>query len=182
MWITQSLSAYIEGFGCAELEEEVYADGKVVGVVGDVEPQHFLFFFLFFIVEEGEDKATVGYIVVGFELFFSFIYEDLLFHFLACRHREEDAVAWFVVCGVERARHVEYAQHVVVALCGGVGGVVYLTVAVKEFLFQTAFASAVGVPHFVDCISLAFQCSFAEIEGCERRGHIAYQCVFHRKD
>ena len=73
LWIAQSLSAYIEGFGCAELEEEVYADGKVVGVVGDVEPQEFLFFFLFFIVEEGEDETTVGYVVVGFELFFSFI-------------------------------------------------------------------------------------------------------------
>ena len=105
-------------FCCTEAQIEVDADGDVTCVVGDIEAEQFFVFALHFVVEQGEDKAAVDVVVVGFEVFFSAIDECLLLYFLACGHGEMDALPYPIVGCVEGACKGEDGEHIVVALIG----------------------------------------------------------------
>ena len=102
--------------GCAEAEVEVDADGHVARVIGDIKTEKFLVFGLLFIIEQGEDEAAIGVLVVSCPVFLAAIDEGLLFHFLACGHGESDALPYLVVLGVETAGEGEDGEHVVVAI------------------------------------------------------------------
>ena len=143
------------GFGCAEAEVEVDADGHVAMVVGDVEAEEFLFFGLLFVVEKGEDEAVVGLSIVGFPIFLASIDEGLLFHFLACRHWEVDALTYLVVLGVEGTGKGEDGEHVVVAVVALMMVFRPFTVTIEEVLFHMALAVGISVPHFIYRIVLS---------------------------
>lgn len=143
--------------GSAELHVEVDADGHVALVVGHIETEKLLFLGLLLVVEQGEDEAVVGLPVVGFPVFLATIDEGLFLYFLACRHREMDAVTELVVFGGEGAGKGEDGEHIVVAFVALVVVFRPLAVAVEIVLLHMALPLGVGVPHFIDGVVLAFE-------------------------
>ena len=109
------VGAVKKSFCCTEAQIEVNADRDVTCVVGDIEAEQFFVFALHFVVEQGEYKAAVDVVVVGFEVFFSAIDECLLRYFLACRHREMDALSYSVMGGIEGTGKGEDGEHVIIA-------------------------------------------------------------------
>ena len=170
------------GFGSAEAEVEVDADGEVAQIVCDVEAEEFLFLGLLFVVEEGEDEAVVGLSIVGFPIFLASIDEGLLFHLLACRHWEVDALSHLVVLSVERTGKGEDGKHVVVALVGFVVMLRPLSVTIEKLLLHVALAVGIGVPDFINGIVLAFEGALAEVERNELGSDVGDEGVAHCED
>lgn len=119
MWCFLVLFSFLtfiqEGFGCAKPEVEIYADGEVSSVVGDIEAKQFFVFAFFFVVKQGKYKTAVNIVIIGFKIFLSPVDEGLLFHFLACRHREMDALSYSVMGGIEGTGKGEDGEHVIIA-------------------------------------------------------------------
>ena len=170
------------GFGCAEAEVEVDADGHVAMVVGDVEAEEFLFFGLLFVVEEGEDEAVVGLAVVGFPVFLASIDEGLFLYILACCHREVDALPDFVVLGIEGTGKGEDGEHVVVAVVALMMVFRPFTVTIEEVLLHVTLAVGIGVPDLIDGIVFAFEGTFAEVKGYKLGGNVGDEGVAHGED
>ena len=170
------------GFGCAEAEVEVDADGHVAMVVGDEEAEEFLFFVFLFVVEQGENKAGVLLVIVGFPFFLAAINEGLFLHLLARRHREMDALPHLVVLSVEGTGEGENGKHVVVAIIGFVVMLGKLAVTIEEFLLHVTLAVGIGVPHFIDGVVFTFEGAFTEVEGNKLGSDVGDEGVTHRED
>ena len=151
-------------------------------VVGDVESEEFLFFVFLFVVEQGENKAGVLLVIVGFPFFLAAINEGLFLHLLACCHREMDALSYLLAGGVERTCEGEDGEHVVVAVVALVVMLRPLSVPIEEVLLHVALAVGVGVPHLIDGVVLALKGSFAKVEGHEFRSDVGDEGVTHRED
>lgn len=85
-------------------------------VVGDIEAEKLFLCFFFFVVEQGEDEATIGVAVVGFPVLVAAIDKGLHLYFCACGHGEVDALTYGIVACAEGAGKGKDRKHVVVAV------------------------------------------------------------------
>ena len=175
-----------EGFGGAEVEVHVQADGEVVVVVGDEEgDDFFLFFRLAHVLYEGEDQAAVGDAVVGFDVLDAAVYQRLLLDAAAGGHGEVYFVAHLEVGGLPRAGLAEDAEHVEDA--AAVFVLHFLRLAVGGFVPRAALldvggAVAVGEPGFVLGVAFAFLGGLAEVLGFQLVGDVADEGVAHLEE
>ena len=170
------------GFGGAEAEVEVDADGEVALVVCDVEAEEFFFLGLLFVVEKGEDEAVVGLAIIGFPVFLASIDEGLLFHFLTSCHWKVDALPHLVVLSVERTGKGEDGKHVIVAIVAFVMMFRPFTMTIEKVLLHVALAVGIGVPHFIDGVVFTFEGAFTEVEGNKLGSDVGDEGVTHRED
>ena len=168
--------------GGAKLEVEVDADRHVTGIVCDIEAEEFLFLALLFVVEEREDEAMVGLVVVGFPVFLATIDKRLFLHVFACCHGEVDALPHLVVLGIEGTCQGEDGEHVVVAVVALVMMFRPLPMPIQKVLLHMALAVGISVPHFIHGVVLALERTLAEVEGNELRRDVGDEGVAHGED
>ena len=173
-----------EGFGGAEAEVHVEADGDVVEVVGDVEGDDLTLFVLVVVPHRGEDKASVGdAAVVHLEFLLTAIDEDFVGDAVAVGHLKVYLLAFAIVGSVKSARADKHTEHVTDGGIDATFSIEDLAVIVGIALAQVYVAIAgIVIPHLVDVVAFAFACALAEEEGHEFGGEVADDGVAHHEE
>ena len=153
-----------EGLGGAEVQIHVEPNGEVVGVVGDVEANDFLFFIVL-AFHEREHQTTISNVgVFHFERLLSAEHNALASAIASVGHDEIAALPHVPACRVERTGAQHHRNHVVNALIALQSLRMFRTAIGRIAHLHPAFPFRVAIADGIHAEVLAFVCPLRVVE------------------